>query len=94
MLIDSPELERLVDEVARMAGESRAEAVRRALEERRERLAEVQDSAPIPVHDAAARLAAWQELRRSLALTPEAADAWVAEIRAERDAHGIPGDVE
>lgn len=93
MTIDSPELERLVDEVARMAGESRTAAVRRSLEERRERLAETQDSTQIPVHDVAARLAAWQELRRSLALTPEAANAWIAEIRAERDAPRIPGDV-
>jgi antitoxin VapB len=33
------DVERLVDEVARLAGESKTEAVRRALEERRERLA-------------------------------------------------------
>lgn len=93
MTIDSPDVERLVDEVARLTGESRTEAVRRALEERRERLAETQGPVRMPGHDAAARLAAWQELRRSLALTPEAADAWIAEIRAERDAHRIPGDV-
>jgi hypothetical protein len=33
-----------------------------------------------------ARLAALDELQRSMALTPEAAAAWVREIRAERDA--------
>lgn len=94
MLIDSPELERLVDEVAELTGESRAEVVRRALEERRERLAAERRPAPIPVHDVEARLAAWRSLRESLALTPEAANAWIAEIRAERDAHRIPGDVD
>lgn len=36
--IKNPEVERLVDEVARLAGESKTEAVRRALHERRERL--------------------------------------------------------
>ena len=37
--IKNPEVERLVDEVAKIAGETKTEAVRRALEERRERLA-------------------------------------------------------
>lgn len=37
--IKNPEVERLVGEVAEIAGESKTEAVRRALEERRERLA-------------------------------------------------------
>jgi antitoxin VapB len=37
--IKNPEVERLVDEVAKVTGESKTEAVRRALEERRERLA-------------------------------------------------------
>jgi antitoxin VapB len=37
--IKNAEVERLADEVARMAGESKTEAVRRALEERRARLA-------------------------------------------------------
>ena len=37
--IKNPEVERLVDEVARLAGETKTEAVRRALAERRERLA-------------------------------------------------------
>lgn len=36
--IKNPVVERLVDEVARMAGETKTEAVRRALEERRARL--------------------------------------------------------
>ena len=36
--IKNPEVERLVREVARLAGESKTEAVRKALEERRERL--------------------------------------------------------
>ncbi|NMC68503.1 MAG: type II toxin-antitoxin system VapB family antitoxin [Myxococcales bacterium] len=37
--MDSPEIEELASEVARLAGETPAEAVRRALEERRVRLA-------------------------------------------------------
>jgi antitoxin VapB len=37
--IKNPEVERLVAEVARLAGETKTEAVRRALIERRERLA-------------------------------------------------------
>jgi antitoxin VapB len=37
--IKNLEVERLVDEVAKIAGESKTEAVRKALEERRERLA-------------------------------------------------------
>lgn len=37
--IKNPEVERLVDEVAKIAGETKTEAVRKALEERRERLA-------------------------------------------------------
>ena len=36
--IKNPEVERLVDEVADLAGESKTDAVRRALMERRERL--------------------------------------------------------
>lgn len=38
MTIDSPDVERLADEVAQLTGESRAEAVRQALEERLSRL--------------------------------------------------------
>ena len=37
--IKNPEVERLVEEVAKVTGESKTEAVRKALEERRERLA-------------------------------------------------------
>jgi antitoxin VapB len=37
--IKNLEVERLADEVAKIAGESKTEAVRKALEERRERLA-------------------------------------------------------
>ena len=36
--IKNPEVERLLDEVARLAGETKTEAVRRALQERRDRL--------------------------------------------------------
>jgi antitoxin VapB len=36
--LKSPEVERLAEEVARLAGESKTEAVRRALAERRQRL--------------------------------------------------------
>lgn len=95
MTIDSPEVERLVDEVAQLTGESRAEVVRRALEERRERL----NAAPargrgdrLSEAEIRTRLAALDEVQARLALTPEAADAWVAEVRAERDAHRLPGD--
>ena len=37
--IKSPEVERLLDEVVRLTGESKTEAVRKALAERQERLA-------------------------------------------------------
>jgi antitoxin VapB len=37
--IKNPEVERLISEIARMTGETKTEAVRRALEERRARLA-------------------------------------------------------
>ena len=37
--IKNPEVERLAEEVARLASESKTEAIRRALEERRARLA-------------------------------------------------------
>lgn len=37
--IKRPEVERLVEEISRMTGESKTEAVRRALQERRARLA-------------------------------------------------------
>lgn len=98
MLIESPEVEaelqRLADEVANMAGETRADAVRRALEERRARLVTERDASHVPTGDPHARLAAWRELQQSVALTPEAAEAWVAELRAERKAHRILGDVE
>lgn len=36
--LKNPEVERLADEVARLAGETKTEAVRRALAERRQRL--------------------------------------------------------
>ena len=36
--IKNPSVERLADEVARLTGESKTEAIRKALEERRERL--------------------------------------------------------
>jgi antitoxin VapB len=39
LTIENPEAERLAAEVAEMAGESQTEAVRKALEERRQRLA-------------------------------------------------------
>lgn len=38
LTIENPETERLATEVAKMAGESTGEAVRKALEERKERL--------------------------------------------------------
>lgn len=39
LTIENPETERLVAEVARLAGESQTEAIRKSLEERRQRLA-------------------------------------------------------
>jgi antitoxin VapB len=39
MTIENPETERLAAEVAELAGESQTEAIRKALEERRQRLA-------------------------------------------------------
>lgn len=95
MTIDNPYVKRLVDEVTALTGESPAEAVRHALEERRERL----QAAPargsgdrMPEAEVRSRLAALDEVQALLALTPAAADAWVAEVRAERDAHRLPGD--
>jgi antitoxin VapB len=38
LTLKNPEVERLLDEVAGLTGETKTEAVRRALEERRERL--------------------------------------------------------
>jgi len=38
LTLKNPEVERLLDEVARLTGETKTEAVRQALEERRERL--------------------------------------------------------
>lgn len=101
MTIDSPDLERLVDEVAQLTGESRAETVRRALEERRERLATTAgrpdpqpDTGRLSPEEVATRLAALDRLQKSLALTPEKAAAWIADIREERMARRIPGDVD
>jgi antitoxin VapB len=37
--LENPDVERLVDEVAALTGESKTEAVRRALSERKQRLA-------------------------------------------------------
>ena len=54
--IKNPEVERLVEEVARLTGESRTEAVRRALVERRQRL-----SHRIAVPDREARVRAFLE---------------------------------
>lgn len=93
MLIDNPEVERLLDEVAELAGETRAEALRLALVERRARLVAAPRPDPAPLSEAEARLAAWRQLQDSVALTPEAAEAWAADVRAERDAHRMPGDV-
>ncbi len=39
LTIENPETERLVAEVARLAGESQTEAIRKSLEERKQRLA-------------------------------------------------------
>ncbi len=42
--LKNPEVERLAEEVARLTGESKTEAIRKALEERRRRLASVATS--------------------------------------------------
>lgn len=94
MRIDSPEFQQLVGDLAARTGESPDEAVRRAVQERWDRLESERRSTPIPVHDVEARLAALRRLQESMALTPEKADAWIADIRAERMAHRIPGDVD
>lgn len=52
LTIENPETERLVAEVARLAGESQTEAIRKSLEERRQRLA----PSPTPEED---RMARW-----------------------------------
>jgi antitoxin VapB len=54
--IKNPEVEKLVEEVARLAGETKTEAVRRALEERRARLAY-----RLAAEDRASRLARFLE---------------------------------
>jgi antitoxin VapB len=52
LTIENPETERLVEEVARLAGESQTEAIRKSLEERRQRLAP-----SVPEED---RIARWR----------------------------------
>jgi len=48
LTIDNPEIERLADTVASMTGESEIDAIRRALEERKERL--LKDETPEEKH--------------------------------------------
>ncbi|RMF81688.1 MAG: protein transcription factor [Nitrospirae bacterium] len=64
--IKNPQVERLAAEVAAMAGESKTEAVRRALEERRARL-----QLAVATGSRASRLSAWLEEEVWPLLPPE-----------------------
>lgn len=67
---------RLLSDLAERQGTSKSEAIRRAVRLAAERAAEEEE-------DPAAVLKAFQQ---ELALTPESAAEWIAEIRAERNA--------
>ncbi|BCS35950.1 hypothetical protein TBR22_A51850 [Luteitalea sp. TBR-22] len=64
-----------IEQLARRWNVSKSEVLRRAV-----RMADEQSAA-------SDRLAALKELQASMQMTPEKEAAWVAEIRAERDAH-------
>ncbi|WP_396626080.1 ribbon-helix-helix protein, CopG family [Luteitalea sp.] len=64
-----------IEQLARRWNVSKSEVLRRAV-----KMADEQSA----VSD---RLAALKELQESMQMTPEKEAAWVAEIRAERDAH-------
>jgi len=77
--IKSVRVERLLDEVAAMTGETKTEAVRRSLEERRERLVRGQQ-----YEDTAARL--WRVMEREIWPTVPASIIGQPVSRAAQDA--------
>lgn len=70
---------KLIENLARRWDVSKSEVLRRAV-----RMADEQSAT-------SERLGAFRRLQASMNLTTAQADAWVAEIRAERDAWRIPG---
>ena len=68
-----------IESLARRWDVSKSEVLRRAI-----RMADEQSAV-------SERVEAFRRLQASMSLTPAQADAWVAEIRAERDAWKIPG---
>ena len=75
-----PETVRVLDQVSRRWGVSKSETLRRA----------IHAAALVPGEAANDRLATLDRLQSSLKLTPEAADAWIKDIRAERRAWKPP----
>ncbi len=78
--LDSETVE-LLERMARRWKVSKSEALRRALH------AASGAAAPATTAEVERKLAALDRLQRSMRLTKEQADAWVAEIRAVRDAY-------
>ena len=72
---------RLLERLSRRMNVSKSEALRRAIHAA---------SASAVSSEAEAKLAAWERLQKSMNLTKQQADAWVAEVRAERDAWRDP----
>ena len=68
-----------IENLARRWDVSKSEVLRRAI-----RMADDQSAV-------SERIEAFRRLQASMNLTQEQADAWVADIRAERDAWKIPG---
>ena len=75
-----PETVGVLERVARRWGVSKSEAVRRAIHESDADVGTPADTA------AEARVALFDQLVQSVGLDEATADAWVAEVRAERDA--------
>ena len=72
---------RLLDRLSRRMNVSKSEALRHAIHAA---------SASAMPSDAETRLAAWKRLQKSLNLTQPQVDAWISEVRAERDAWRDP----
>jgi predicted transcriptional regulator len=70
---------RRIDNLARRWDVNKSEVLRRAV-----RMADEQSAV-------SERVDAFKRLQASMNLTPEKADAWIADTRAERDAWKIPG---
>lgn len=71
---------RRIDLLAQRWDVAKSEVLRRAI-----RMADDQSAG-------AERVALLRELQQRANLTPEQVETWVAEVRAERDASGTPGD--